>query len=67
MSACDHKRSFMTPCVIEDGVVAFAFKNDHDIRPICVGCGRSPETTGVKAPPDWDKQVAAYLKKEGRR
>jgi hypothetical protein len=56
----------MTPCVIEDGPVAYAFRNDTDTRPICVGCGWSPESTGVKPPADWDKIVATYLKKDKR-
>jgi hypothetical protein len=64
---CDRKRSFMTPCVIDDGAVAYGFAGEHDTRPICVGCGRGPEATKVAAPKEWDREVADYLKKSKRR
>jgi hypothetical protein len=57
----------MTPCVIDDGAVAYGFRNDADTRPICVGCGRSPETTNVKPPNDWADQVRSYLAQERKR
>jgi hypothetical protein len=64
---CAHKRSFMTPCVIDDGAVAYGFRNDVDTRPICVGCGRAPEATGVAPAKDWDDQVRSYLAQQRKR
>ncbi|MGL3213560.1 hypothetical protein QA639_09870 [Bradyrhizobium pachyrhizi] len=62
MKRCDRKRSDMTPCVITDGADAYSFESDQDTHPICVGCGRSPQVTGVAPPADWAEQVADYLK-----
>jgi hypothetical protein len=45
---CTLRRSEMTPCVIEDGAVAYGFNSEFDLTPRCVGCGRSPETTHVR-------------------
>jgi hypothetical protein len=64
---CDRKTSFMTPCVIDDGAVAYGFRNDHDTSPICVGCGRSPDATNIKPPADWDEQCKRYLAQERTR
>ena len=62
MKRCDRKRTDMTPCVIADGADAYSFESDRDTRPICVGCGRNPQVTGVAPPADWAEQVADYLK-----
>lgn len=53
--SCAHKKSDMTPCVITDGPVAYC--EDSRSNPICVGCERPPEATGVKPPKDWDELV----------
>ena len=53
---CPHAKSAMTPCVIRDGPVCYAM--DSADNPICVGCERPPEVTGVPAPPDWPDIVA---------
>jgi hypothetical protein len=60
MPKCDRKKSDMTPCVIEDGPVAYAMNSYND--PICVGCGRTPERTGVPCPDNWDELVREYKK-----
>lgn len=65
--ACPHKRSDMTPCVIEDGDICYGFAGLHDQSPVCVGCGRGPATTGVPAPEGWDEQVRQYLDAQRRR
>jgi hypothetical protein len=39
---CDRKKTFMTPCYIEDGVYALGDDNK------CIGCGRSKEELDKK-------------------
>lgn len=56
MNGCPYKKSDMTPCVITDGAICYAM-NSRD-EPICVGCERTPEQTGVARPADWAEQVA---------
>ena len=58
MPECPFKKSFMTPCVITDGPVAYCANLSDE--PICVGCERTPKQTGVPAPPDFADQLAAY-------
>jgi hypothetical protein len=64
---CPRKRSTMTPCVITDGPVAYAFRSEVNPSPICVGCEWGPKFTGVPPPADWDQKVAEYLRNERRR
>lgn len=45
MPECPRKRSFMTPCFIEDGPIALA-----DVG-VCVGCGYLPSATTESSPP----------------
>jgi predicted Fe-S protein YdhL (DUF1289 family) len=59
---CSQAKSDMTPCVLKDGAICFAM-NTMD-RPICVGCGRTPEQLGVDPPKDWAKTVADYKKRK---
>jgi hypothetical protein len=42
----------MTPCVIEDGDICYAEKGPAR-EPICVGCERTPDQTGVPRPKVW--------------
>lgn len=51
MKKCQFRRSDMTPCVIVDG--SFCYAEDSQGRPICVGCERAPNLTGVQPPKDW--------------
>jgi hypothetical protein len=55
----------MTPCVVEDGVVAYAMTADDN--PICAGCVRTPDQTGVQVDPvKWAKDVAEYNRRRAR-
>jgi len=54
---CAYKKSDMTPCVITDGEICFAFGQGDE--PICVGCERGYKTIGVPRPKDWDSIIAA--------
>lgn len=64
----------MTPCVITDGPVAYGFDKIYETKsygpiakPICVGCGWGPKSTGVPRPLDWDQQVKDAVKQEAKR
>ena len=52
MKKCSVKRSEMTPCVITDGPICYAENSQG--KPICVGCERAPNLTGVEPPKDWN-------------
>jgi hypothetical protein len=39
---CPRAKSYMTPCVIRDGAVAYGFKSATNTEPRCVGCGWGP-------------------------
>lgn len=45
---CPRAKSDMTPCVVQDGPVAYAM--DAADRPICAGCEKGPRVTGVPLP-----------------
>jgi hypothetical protein len=62
---CEYARSDMTPCVIRDGDICYAEDGRH--RPICVGCERTPEQTGVPRPKDWNKIVRNGGKRGNKR
>ena len=55
---CPYRKSDMTPCVIIDGPICYAA--DSQDRPICVGCERSPEKTGIPPSPDFAAELARY-------
>jgi hypothetical protein len=59
---CPYAKSDMTPCVIKDGPICFAFGANDE--PICVGCERSPDALGVPRPADWDRTVAEFRHKQ---
>ena len=62
---CPYAKSEMTPCVLADGAVCWAFgKNDE---PICVGCELTPAQLGLPRPAGWDevkKKAAATRMRE---
>jgi hypothetical protein len=62
---CTHAKSDMTPCVVRDGAMCYAEDGRH--RPMCVGCERTPEQTGVAPPKNWDKIVRNGGKRHGKR
>jgi len=53
---CPYAKSDMTPCVLRDGDICWAF--GFGDAPICVGCERSPRTLGVPAPKPWPPKLA---------
>ena len=67
MMRCPRKKTDMTPCVVTDGPVAYAIYSRANQRPICVGCERSPATTGVPEPADWNEQCQKYFDDEEKR
>lgn len=38
---CPHAKTYMTPCIARDGLVALA-DEDRKHAAVCVGCGNSP-------------------------
>lgn len=67
---CPRKRSDMTPCVITDGIICYTL--DSFRHPICVGCEKGPEVTGVavdadKLRADYDAYVARTEKETKKR
>jgi hypothetical protein len=64
MQSCDYRKSDMTPCVLVDGPVCFAFGSNDE--PICVGCERSYRVLGVPRPADWDQQVEQVRRERAR-
>ena len=55
---CKYAKSEMTPCVMKDGDICWAFGNDE--KPVCVGCEHSPKFLGVPYPKNWKATVARY-------